>query len=227
MLTLLESEFLGLVIGAVITIALGSYLIGDNIIYRWVLAVLVGASVGYALGIVLNYLWWDWFLIGMQEAQTLGARIRYVVPMLLGTLLLLKAFPRISHWGNVSMGAMLGVGAAVAVSGALLGTLIPQIEITGMAMVTQDSVFIGVLSIAGTICALLVFTSLPLRIASNAPHSKWVHWLHAIIAGVQKVGRFFIIIGLGMVFSGAITSALTLLVDRLWDFVKLIELIVG
>jgi hypothetical protein len=227
MLTLLESELLGLVVGAIITVALGSYLIGDNIIYRWVLAILVGAGVGYALGIVLNYLWWDWFFKGMREAQTIVARIRYVVPMLLGALLLLKAFPRISHWGNVSMGAMLGVGAGVAVSGALLGTIIPQIEVAGTAILSQDSVFVGILSIAGTICALLVFASFPLRMASNAPHSKWQQVFRVMITGIQNVGRFFIIIGLGMAFSGAITSALTLLVDRLWDFVKLIELIIG
>ncbi len=219
MLTLLESELLGLVIGALITVALGSYLIGDNIIYRWMLAILVGVGVGYALGVVLHYLWWDWFFKGMREAQTLVSRIRYVVPMLLGALLLLKAFPRIAHWGNVSMGAMLGVGAAVAVSGALLGTLIPQIEVTGMAMVSEDSVFLGILSIAGTICALFVFTSFPFH--------KWPRVLRMTITGIQNVGRFFIIIGLSMAFAGAITSALTLLVDRLWDFVKLIELIVG
>lgn len=219
MLTLLESELLGLVVGAIITVALGSYLIGDNIVYRWVLAILVGAGVGYALGVVLNYLWWDWFLKGMREAQTMTARIRYVVPMLLGALLLLKAFPRISHWGNISMGAMLGVGSAVAVSGALLGTLIPQIEATGMAIVSQDGVFVGVLSIIGTICALFVFTSFPFH--------KWPRIFRAAITGIQGVGRFFIIIGLSMAFTGAITSALTLLVDRLWEFVKLIELIMG
>ena len=44
----------GLVVGAVLTLLIFSYLLGDNPLYRLTLHIFVGALVGYSLGIVLR-----------------------------------------------------------------------------------------------------------------------------------------------------------------------------
>ena len=51
-----------------------------------------------------------------------------IIPLVLGISLLAKLSPRISWIGNFAMAVLVGVGAAAAIGGALLGTLIPQAQ---------------------------------------------------------------------------------------------------
>ena len=214
-------EVIGFVVGAVITIVIFSYLVGDNLIYRWGLALLVGSGVGYALGIVLRFVFFEWVAQALGGATSLGQRIYYAIPLFLGVLLLLKGFPRIAHLGNVSMGVMLGIGAAVALSGALLGTLVPQIEAVGTAVTSQGFIWGGI-TVVGTVCSLLVFSTAP---------KEGGRWQRLVISRLQSLGEIFIAIALAMAFAGAVTSALTVMVDRLWSIADLllnqIDVIVG
>jgi hypothetical protein len=63
------------------------------------------------------------------EAIEAGERIQ-VVAAVLAVFLLLKLSPRTAPLGNVAMGFVMGVGSAVAVGGAVLGTLLPQVSAT-------------------------------------------------------------------------------------------------
>ena len=56
----------------------------------------------------------------------LGDRLLAFIPLVLGLLLLFKLSPRTAHLGNPSMAFLVGVGAAVAIGGAVMGTLFPQ-----------------------------------------------------------------------------------------------------
>lgn len=210
-----NQELIGLAVGTLITLMIGSYLLGDNLVYRWGLAILVGLGAGYALGVTLLFVA---PLIGQAIQSTNPVlRLFYAIPLLLGVLLLLKGFStRLAPLGNITMGFLLGVGAAVAVSGALVGTLIPQMYQTGVALKsTRPSSWVeGGIILVGTITSLLVFSSwAPQRADGHPP--RWLTW-------VQRLGRGFIVITLAVAFAGAITSALTLLVERLWDVLTLV-----
>jgi len=209
-------DIIGLIVGAVVTLVIFSYLLGDNVLYRWMLALLVGSGAGYVMGVVLKVVLLDWF-IAARSANTLTAQIYYFVPVFLGILLLLKSFSstkllsRLSVLGNIPIGYLLGAGAGVAIGGALLGTLIPQIAATGAA-VTLDNLpwglLRGVVMVGGTIAALLVFS--PRAIGKNGetrPASVRVPVL-------RRIGEFFVIIALAAAFAGAITTGLTLWVER-------------
>ncbi|MCD6345502.1 MAG: hypothetical protein J7M17_07875 [Anaerolineae bacterium] len=211
-------ETTGLIIGSIVTLLIFSYLIGDNLLYRWALALLVGAGTGYALAVALHFVIFDW-VNNIQASDSLTLRLYYLVPLLLGALLLLKGIPRLSALGNVSMGFMLGVGAAVAVSGALLGTLIPQMQTTatGISLKAGGSALLnGGLILVGTLSSLFVFSP-RLRQADKE--------LRPITLWLQRLGRAFVVVSLAVAFSGALTSALTILIERLWglaDFAQLL-----
>jgi len=206
-------EIIGLIVGAVVTLVIFSYLLGDNVLYRWMLALLVGSGAGYVMGVVITVVLVDWF-IAAREANTLATQIFYFVPIFLGILLLFKGFSsfkllsRLSVLGNIPMGYLLGVGAGVAIGGALLGTLFPQIVATG-AKITLDNLpwglLQGIVMVGGTIAALLVFSPRPL--SKNGETKTSALWL-------RRVGEFFIIIALAAAFAGAITTGLTLWVER-------------
>lgn len=211
-------ETTGLIIGSIVTLLIFSYLIGDNLLYRWALALLVGAGTGYALAVALHFVIFDW-VSNVQASDSLTLRLYYLVPLLLGALLLLKGIPRLSALGNVSMGFILGVGAAVAVSGALLGTLIPQMQTTATGIPLKDggaALLNGGLILVGTLTSLFVFSP-RLRQADKE--------LRPITLWLQRLGRAFVVVSLAVAFSGALTSALTILIERLWglaDFAQLL-----
>lgn len=213
-------DIIGLIVGAVVTLIIFSYLLGDNILYRWVLALLVGSGAGYVMGVVIRFVLVEWF-VEMGDAPTQAAKIFYFVPIFLGVLLLLKGFSsfkllgRLAVVGNIAMGYLLGAGAAVAIAGALLGTLFPQISATGRAVTLNNlpwGLLQGAVMALGTITALLFFSPRPTTQNGEVkPAARWV----------QRIGQFFIIVALAAAFAGAVTSGLTLWVER-WS--ALIEL---
>lgn len=212
----MDANVVTLVAGVIITLAIFSYLLGDNLLYRWALALLVGTSVGYALAVVVRFV-----LLPRLSSELRGF---YIVPLILGGLLLLKGFPRFAALGNVSMGFMMGTGAAVAISGALLGTIIPQTLATGASVSLHGdwrSVFDGVLVFVGTVLALFAFSPRVRAISATDSggevdlerRSRWGTW-------VQHVGRGFVVIALAVAFGGALTSALTIFIGRWWAVIR-------
>lgn len=219
-------DIIGLIVGAALTVIIFSYLFGDNILYRWVLALLVGSGAGYAMGIALRFLLVDW-LAQARTDESLVIRVFYFVPLFLGILLLFKGFAsskllrRFAVLGNIPMGYLLGTGAAVAIAGALLGTLFPQIQATGNALTLQNfpwGLLQGVAMLIGTVTALLVFS--PKARAREGEIRPAALWL-------QRIGQFFIIVALATAFAGAITSGLTLWVERWSELFKLASSFIG
>jgi hypothetical protein len=201
-------EAAGLVVGAVLTLLIFSYLLGDNPLYRLALHLFVGALVGYSLGMVLRDV-----LLGMVLAQLLTNPLGVVVPLVLGILLLFKGFPRQAYAGNFSVAYLVGVGTAVALSGALLGTLVPQIGATGRALspaslaASRAGLLDGLLIVVGTTCTLMA-SAFVARTHSDGPWAQIVR----LAAGI---GRIFIIFAFGVAFAGALTASLSIFIGRI------------
>jgi hypothetical protein len=219
---------LGVIVGAVLTLVIFSYLLGDNVLYRWALALLVGSAIGYALGVAVDYVR-QWITDSLGQ-QNVVVSIAYAVPLVLGVLLLLKGFSpvhflgRIGSVGNLALAYLVGVGAAVAIAGALMGTLIPQVLITGEAgpgSVGLLGIAQSVLAAVGTVLTLLYFAHRPSTIASDLTPESWVS------RSIRALGGGFLVFGLGTAFAGAITSALTALVIRLSLVAELLRPLIG
>jgi hypothetical protein len=195
--------------GLTLAVFLG-YLLGDNFLYRWIVALLVGVGTGYAFAVTLHFL--IRYVIGGLSGDQYPVLV--VPPLVFGALLLLKRFPRLSPAGNISMGLLLGVGGAVAMSGALLGTLFPQMVATGRAMVLDQGWSLaleGVLTVIGVLLALFAFSPRPYWRNSEtpSPFEKGARW----------AGRTLVMVALAVAYAGALTSAFTLLIERWWPFV--------
>jgi hypothetical protein len=203
-------EIAGLVAGAALTLLIFSYLLGDNPLYRLALHLFVGALLGYSFGIVLRDV-----LLGMVLAQLATDPLAVVVPVVLGILLLFKGFPRQAYVGNLSVAYLVGVGAAVALSGALLGTLVPQVGATGRALSRaslgsfRTGLLDGLLIVVGTACTLMVSTFAARRQGGLA--GVWTQ----IVRLASGVGRIFLTIALGVAFAGALTASLSIFIGRL------------
>lgn len=116
------------------------------------------------------------------------------------------------------MAFLVGVGAAVAVGGAITGTLFPQTSAAmnqiNLDVIQQESapntafqdLMSGVISIAVTVLTLLYFHFTTRQNSTERPA-----WLETLAMG----GQIFIALTFGVVFAGVYTAALTALIDRL------------
>jgi hypothetical protein len=198
----------GLLIGAVFTFLVLTYLIGDNFLFRLMVYVLIGAGAAYAAVVVIFDVLWP----GIQEALARAAArdfsllIIEAIALLLGILVWFKASPRLAWLGNIPMGYLIGVGAATVLGGAIIGTLGPQIVAAGAPVTSpsggQPSVIMTIIAATGTIVTLLSFGYY--RVGRNSPFQL------VNIAG----RRFFLMIGLGAIFALVFMASVTLLYDR-------------
>lgn len=221
-------EISGLIVGAVLTLLIFSYLLKDTILYRWALALLVGCGVGYGLGLAWHHILRAWILNAFATSQ-LGNNLFYISPLVLGILLLFKGFTpnkAIGHLavlGNIPLAFLIGVGTATAISGALVGTLLPQITSTGDALNFEQGhmgIIQGLIIIFGTITTLLFFSSMIKTQIESSEGKSALKW-------ITRIGQVFIVIALGFTFSSAFTSALTALILRLWDLSDLFRQLIS
>jgi|YNPNPStandDraft_1061719.scaffolds.fasta_scaffold01920_2 hypothetical protein len=218
-------EIAGLLIGALLTLAIFSYLIGDNSLYRLALYIFIGVLVGYSLGTALHDVIYKMALARILEDPLSGEARATVIPLVLGIMLLFQGFPRYAYIGRYPVAYLLGVGTAVAAGGALVGTLVPQIGATGRAIRTMGPLD-GLLVIAGTVLTLLTFTFS----ARKSQQQELPGARERIAKLFRATGQVFLLFAFGAAFAGALTAALSALigraqylieaVDRLWVFIS-------
>ncbi len=214
-------DLIGLIVGTLLTLLVLSYILGDNPLYRLALHLLVGATVGYGVAVTTVTVFRT-ILPALQSDSPDRARV--LIPLILGILLLFKGFPRWSAWGNFSTALLVGVGAAVAVGGALVGTIIPQTaavgSLSGWLREGSAGLINGLIVMTGTICALLAF-------AFAAPRQPTLRRIWNGSVGVLgQVGRLFLLAAFGAAFGMALTASLTVMVGRVYAVVIGIQQII-
>jgi len=156
----------------------------------------------------------------------LNERMAALIPLFLSALILMKISPRLSWLGGPAVGYLAGVGAAVAVSGAILGTLIPQVLASGAAFDPSKSngasgfllsAISGSVMLVGTISTLVYFQFGARRQADGTVKRN------PLIATLAWIGQIFIAITFGVLFAGVYSAALTALIERLHSLVDFIS----
>lgn len=203
-------DIIGIGIGLVATIFIYSYLLGDNVLYRLAVHILVGVSAGFAAVIAIRQVLWP-VLNQLVNNPDDPASLLWLVPLILAFLLLFKTISRLAWVGNTSMAVLIGVGAAVALVGAITGTLWPQI-----AAASQPStlgVIGAVVTALLTICTLLAF-----QFTSRKPDNPPM-WQQ----GIRQVGQFVLTVTFGALFAGVLSTSLALLTYQIGQFLTLFE----
>lgn len=210
MITLLpaQADFLGGALGFFFTVALLSYLIGDNPLYRVALHLFIGVSVGYVTLVVIYQAILPRVAAPLQSGSV-PAIFLALIPVLLFLFLILRIGQRTAFLGNITIAFMLGVGTAVALGGAVTGTLIPQIRSTSLA---GDSLGLlsGLVVVIGTIATLIYF-QFWLRGRSSSGDAQRAALMR--IAG--QIGQVFLMLTLGVIYGGMILSGIVILSERL------------
>ena len=203
-----STELIWTIASFLLTLMVFSYLFGDNPVFRFVSALLIGVSAGYFFVILVFQV-----ILPRLVAPILAGTTITLVPLLLSGLLLLKLSPRLAKFGNISMAFLVGTGAAVAIGGVLLGTLIGQMKGAIAAFGAQSSTPLYVIleasfMLLGTVASLVYFNFGARNTAKGGPKRG------ILTAIVSWIGQFFIAVTLGAVFAGVLTAAITALIER-------------
>jgi hypothetical protein len=221
----LNIDLLWMAISFILTICVFSYLFGDNPLFRFVTGLLIGVSSGY-LAVVIIYQ----VILSKLVVPFMQGSFTAVVPLFLSGLLLTKFSPKLSRLGNLPMAYMVGVGAAIAIGGSLLGTLFTQINgaintFSPIAAASPDQKWMLILEsgfiFIGTIAALVYFT-FSAKDKKGAPAQR-----SPLVRIFAVIGQFFIAITLGAVFAGVLTSTITALIERSDFLVTVIKTLLG
>jgi len=201
-------------ISFLLTLMVLSYLIGDNPIFRIAIYIFIGVSAGYVAVVAWHQVLYPRLVLPLLSAS-LGERLLLVIPLVLGLLLLLKISSRTAGLGSLPMAFLVGVGAAVAIGGAIFGTLFPQtqasmnvLDLSTAGQYQLERIFEGVFMLVGTVTALVYFQFSAKATATGPQRGKLVRIL-------SWVGQIFIAITFGVLFAGVFMAALTALIERL------------
>lgn len=208
-----------LVVGVVaflFTLMIFSYLIGDNLLFRVAVYIFVGVSAGYVAAVAFRQVILPDLLIPFFDSPLEHALL--IVPLILGLLLLTKMSPQLTKWGTPSMAVLVGVSAAVAVGGAVTGTLIPQIGATiNMFDLSASTSPAMALLNGGFILVGVVTTLVYFHFSANSTADGSVRRL-GLIELIAFIGSIFLAFALGTLFAGVYSAALTALIERFHFF---------
>jgi hypothetical protein len=204
------SDVIGVWVGAILTLLVFSYLLGDTFLFRVAQAIFVGVAVGYA-GTVAFY-----YVLGPRLFDPLindpvGNSV-YLIPLILGLMLFAKLRPAWTAIGNIPIAFLFGVGAALAIGGALSGTLVPQLGATAVSLVpAQGSGIDNLLLAIGAIGALLSFQFV--KFSTDRPLPRL---LNTVSRAWGTLGRWFILVAFGAIFADTAVSRISILIDRIY-----------
>lgn len=193
----------GMWAGFVLTLMVFSYILADNFLYRVAVYVLVGLAAGFIAIVTIESVLLPWFREYIASGNV-ALFVLGMIPVILGLLLLFKTSARIGGLGNLAIAFIVGVGSAVALAGAISGTLIPLATSTA----ASESTINGVITILGVVSSLVYFQYLARktpdgRIQRNRP-----------VQALSLVGQGFIVVTLGVLYAAAILTSLTIFSER-------------
>ncbi len=219
-------ESIGLLLSLILTLMVFSYILGDNPLFKLAEHIFVGASVGYAVLVAWHLVISPAFFQIAPDAESYNLLTK-LPPALLVFLLIFKVQPTQStlagNLGSIALAFLVGVGAAVAVGGAVLGTLLPQtVAVAGIDLSAANSLYAdapafwmhyefwgNIVVIIGTVGTLFYFTF------TQQPQGFMASARAGFVNFWAGMGRWIILITLGALFANTVSARVALLVSRI------------
>lgn len=199
----MDQELLGLWVAAILTLMVYSFLIADNPLFRLAEHLLVGTALGYAVLVVLQR------FLAPSIARVLSptvhpvSRVMTGLGILWGLLLWLWLVRPVRWLSSWPLAIVFGVGAALAIGGALMGTLIPQARAT-MLPLGGANWWENLVTVVVVLAGLTYFFFIS---GQDRRGGKVLVW-------VSRFGRWCLMVALGAFLGTRAISLLSALVER-------------
>lgn len=203
-------EAIGITVAAVLTLVVFSYLWRDNGAYRVAEHVFVGTTIGYVFVVVYHQI----IVPKLVEPALAGSWMdwRLVVPAALAVCLLLRGAGPLGSLANWGVAFIVGVGSALALAGALSGTLLPQVTASAVPLMGPSgldgwaSLLGNLVLVVGVVATLSYFYFTATRQSVEGRFFR----------GAGYVGKYTMMVAFGALFASLTLSRLSLLTGRLY-----------
>lgn len=204
-----------------LTLAVFSRAWGPNPVFRWAAHLLLGLLAGYVAALAVRTVLWPGLLAPLL--QPASAQSWLWVTAALAVLLAFRftSSAALQRLGLIPVGLLAGVAAALALAGALRGTLIPQVLALG-----QVDLLPGAPAWANTVAAALsalvtIGVMLYFRQRTRTPPQSGPPHLARPLFYLAQIGYLTLMIALGALLASTAGARLTLLIDRIYYLVTL------
>jgi hypothetical protein len=207
-------------VSVVLTLMVFSRLLGDNPAFRVVQYLFIGISLGYAFVVIYHQVLRPNALSAVAAIGSPVSLGAHVLPFLLGTLLLARISGRqqISWLANLPLALIFGVGSALALGGALVGTLMPQLRDSTRPISSDPIQAVGsVLLSLGVVATLCYFY---FTVPRETPTGR-------VVAFGARIGRWLLMIAFGFFLAGGLLTYITALNERLAFIVGWVRNLLG
>lgn len=205
------TETLGVWIAALLTLMVFSYLLGDNPLFRLAEHLFVGTAIGYAFVVAYHSVLYP-RLIQPLLTDPLDNWL-LLIPFLFALFLLAMLNRKWRRLGVLPLALLLGVGAALAIGGALFGSILPQATQTFLSLNPADNGWGAAAGnfvlVVGTLSALFYF-----YFSANGG-SRLGQVKLGLLNAWRGLGKWFIVAAFGAIFANTVMARISLLIGRL------------
>jgi hypothetical protein len=204
-------------VAAILTIAIYSFLYKDNPLYKFAESLFVGLGAAYWLAMLYHNTLKPKLFQALFPGDS-GDPVMWwrIFPGILAVFMLLRFFPKLSWLSRWALGFIVGMYAAVNLTGFAQGDFVEQIYATMTTPVTGGGALLNTLNIAAIVGLISVLIYFFFSKEHKGP-----------LGAVAKLGIWYLMVAFGASFGYTVMGRVSLLIGRisflLSDWLHIIE----
>lgn len=194
-------------IGALMSLAIFSFLYRDNPFYRFAEHIFVGVANGWAV----TFYWHNVLVPFLFDPLFRQGQLYYILPFVVGMLYFTRFIPRVSWLVRIPIGLYMGYYVGVSIPATIQAYIVKQVQ--GTILTPQNFQAWGAGN-TGIVWSIILFVGV-LCTLSYFFFSKE----HKGMLGVAaRIGIIFVMVGFGAAFGYTVMARISLLIGRLQFF---------
>ncbi|MGQ9705391.1 MAG: hypothetical protein ACUVWP_00095 [bacterium] len=198
----MDINFIGVWIGALLTLFIFSFLYKDNPFYRFAEYLYVGISAGYFFA-------YDWHNVVIPNLYIplKNHQFDYLIALFLGITILFRLIPKYGWVSRYGFAYSIGLGAGINFIIYLQANCLQQVQATILPVIVLKGGF-DIWKTLGNLLMIVGVSSALIYFYFSKPHK-------GILGGTARLGIWFLMISFGASFGYTVMSRISLLIGRI------------
>lgn len=214
---MISAEWILTLAGLILSILVFSLIFGDNGLFRFAGSILSGVTAAVLTLILIEKVFFPFLIVPIAD-ESASPSLR-IMSILCATLILILIFVYFRRSNRAMLRPYVGVPyfglSAIALGGAISGTLIPLIKMTVLPF-AKNTVGMtpwrwaeAVMTLIGVVTALIYTRQLGAEDSAGNSGDGWA------LRFLERVGEIMVAIAFGAIFAGVFITSALILIDRL------------